>query len=97
MGIQLPALNLILQSMETVEGRNPALSHSFEVTRDYQVFRADDKQPTSEVTAQVSFIPPDVLEIQNYAVEWKPQGSQDRGRDSRQEDRVCRCKHAQPR
>jgi hypothetical protein len=56
----LPNLNFILQSMEAVEGRNPALSRSFEMTREYQVFRADDKKPTSEVTACISFIPPGV-------------------------------------
>jgi len=69
-----PNLSLILQSMETVEGRNPALSHSFEVTRNYQVFRADDKQPTSEVTAQVSFIPPDVERYKITQASGNPRG-----------------------
>lgn len=73
-GDTAPDLNLLLQSMETVEGRNPALSHSFEVTRDYQVFRADDKQPTSEVTAQVSFIPPDVEKYKITQSSGNPRG-----------------------
>jgi hypothetical protein len=59
-GDAAPDLGPLLQSVETVEEQNPALSHSFEVTRNYQVFRADDKQPTSAVTARVSFIPPSV-------------------------------------
>ena len=33
---------------------------AIEVTRKYKVFRAHDKQPISEVTAQISFTPPDM-------------------------------------
>jgi hypothetical protein len=53
-----PDLNLILQSLERVEQENPARSRPYEVTRRYQAFRADDKQPTAEITAQISFTPP---------------------------------------
>src|SRR4051794_24648057 len=54
-----PDLNLILQSLERVEQQNPARSRPYEITRHYKAFRADDRQPTSEVTAQIRFIPPD--------------------------------------
>jgi hypothetical protein len=30
------------------------------VTREYKVFRGNDKQPTSEVMAQINFVPPDM-------------------------------------
>jgi hypothetical protein len=53
-----PDLNLILQSLERVEQQNPARSRPYEVTREYKAFRAVDKQPTSEITAQISFTPP---------------------------------------
>ncbi len=55
-----PKLDLILNSMEKTEEQNPALSQSYEVLRQYKVFRGDDPQPYSEVTAQISFVPPDV-------------------------------------
>ncbi|HWH60883.1 MAG TPA: hypothetical protein VN682_24875 [Terriglobales bacterium] len=69
-----PDINLILRSMEAVEQRNPAHSHSFEVTRNYQVFRADDKQPTSEITAEISFIPPDVESYKITQASGNPRG-----------------------
>jgi hypothetical protein len=40
--------------------QNPALSRPYEVTRQYKVFRGDDTKPSSEVTAQISFTPPDI-------------------------------------
>jgi len=67
--LQLPAsnpetkyldLNEILQRLEDVQHRNRAQSHPFEVTREYKVFRGNDKQPTSEVTAQINFVPSDI-------------------------------------
>lgn len=69
-----PDLNSLLQSIENVEGGNPALAHSFEVTREYQVFRADDKDPTSEVTAQVNFIPPDLERYEIMHASGNPRG-----------------------
>lgn len=54
-----PDLNLILQSLERAEQQNPARSRPYEITRHYKAFRADDRQPASEVTAQIRFIPPD--------------------------------------
>jgi hypothetical protein len=55
-----PDLDAFLQSVERVQQQNPAQSRPYEVTRKYKVFRADDKQPMSEVTAQISFTPPDM-------------------------------------
>lgn len=53
-----PELNLILASMEQVNHQNSAHSRPYEVTRQYKVFRGDDKHPTSEITAEIRFIPP---------------------------------------
>jgi hypothetical protein len=52
-------LSSILDSLEQAEAENPALSRAHEVTREYKVFRGDDPKPSSEVMAQVSFVPPD--------------------------------------
>jgi hypothetical protein len=55
-----PDLNLILQRMEDTLHRDPAQSQPYEVTREYKVFRGYNTQPTSEVLAQIDFVPPDV-------------------------------------
>jgi hypothetical protein len=57
---EIPDLNLILQRMEDISHRDPAQSRPYEVTREYKVFGGDDKQPTSEVMAQINFVPPDI-------------------------------------
>jgi hypothetical protein len=57
---EIPDLNLILQRMEDILHRDPAQSLPYEVTREYKVFRGADKQSTSEVMAQISFVPPDM-------------------------------------
>jgi len=54
-----PNLDTILQAVERAQEQNPAQSKPYEVTRKYKVFRADDKQPISEITTQISFTPPD--------------------------------------
>lgn len=48
-------LNLILQRLEDAQRRDQATSRPYEETREYKVFRGNDKQPTSEVTAQINF------------------------------------------
>jgi hypothetical protein len=53
-------LNLILQRLEDAQHGDPAQSQPYEVTREYKVFHGDDKQPTSEVMAQINFVPPDM-------------------------------------
>ena len=58
--IKSPDLNLLLQRLEDVQHQDPAQSRPYEVTREYKVFRGDDRQPTSEVTAQINFVPPDI-------------------------------------
>jgi hypothetical protein len=58
--IEAPDLNLILQRLEDVQHQDPAESRPYEVTREYKVFRGDDKQPTSEVMAQINFVPPEM-------------------------------------
>lgn len=54
-----PNLNLILQRMEDVEHKDAAESRTYDVTREYKMFHGAEKQPASEVTAQVDFVPPD--------------------------------------
>jgi hypothetical protein len=58
--VKPPDLNLILQRLEDVQHQDPAESRPYEVTREYKVFRGYDKQPTSQVMAQINFVPPDV-------------------------------------
>jgi hypothetical protein len=53
-------LNLILQRLEDVQRQNPARSQPYQVKREYKVFRGDDKHPTSEIMAQINFVPPDL-------------------------------------
>jgi len=57
--IKFPDLDLVLQRVEEVQHQDPAQSRPYEVTREYKVFRGYDKQPTSEVIAQIKFVPPD--------------------------------------
>jgi hypothetical protein len=54
-----PTLNSILDSLERTGEQNPALSRHYDVTREYKAFRRNDPKPISDVTAQVSFTPPD--------------------------------------
>jgi hypothetical protein len=70
----VPNLDLILDSMDRVEEQNPALSRPYEVTRQYKVFRGDDLKPTSEVTAQVSFTPPDIKTFKISEEQGNPRG-----------------------
>lgn len=58
--IKSPGLNLILQRLEEIQDQDPAQSRPYEVTREYKLFHGSDKQPTSEVTAQIDFVPPDM-------------------------------------
>jgi outer membrane lipoprotein-sorting protein len=53
-----PDLTRILQLVEDVQNQNTAQSQSYEVTREYKVFQGDEKQPSSEIMAQISFVPP---------------------------------------
>ncbi len=54
--------------------QNPALSRPYEMTRQYKVFRGDDTKPTSEVTAQVSFTPPDIKTFKITEEQGNPRG-----------------------
>lgn len=48
-----------MPSVEQVEQQNPALTHPYEITRQYKAFEAADSRPAAEMTAQISFAPPD--------------------------------------
>src|SRR3984893_1344756 len=65
--IKSPDLNLVLQRLEEVQHQDPARSRPYEVRREYKVFRGFDKQPTSEVMAQIDFVPPRHEDIQDYS------------------------------
>jgi hypothetical protein len=56
--IKSPDLDSILQRMEAAEHPTPAQSRSYRVTREYKVFMGADQQPTSDVMAQIDFVPP---------------------------------------
>jgi hypothetical protein len=55
-----PNLDLILDNLERTEQQSAALSKPYEVARKYILFRRDDRKPSSEVTAQISFTPPNI-------------------------------------
>ena len=55
---KFPDLDSILQSMEEAEHPTPAQSRPYQVTREYKVFMGADTQPTSEMMAQIDFVPP---------------------------------------
>jgi hypothetical protein len=69
-----PDLNLVLQSLERVEQQNPALSRAYEITRQYKAFHGDDTQPSAEVTAQISFTPPDKKTFKILQASGNPRG-----------------------
>jgi hypothetical protein len=69
-----PNLDSILDSLERTEEGNPALSRPHEVTRHYKVFRGDDPKPSSEVTAQISFTPPDIKTFKIIEEQGNPRG-----------------------
>jgi hypothetical protein len=58
--IKSPDLNLILQGLENIQHQDPSQFRPYELTREYKVFHGHDKQPTSEVVAQINFVPPDM-------------------------------------
>ena len=55
----VPDLAAIVTSMEEVEQKNPALSRPYKITREYTAFGADASHPAAEITAEISFAPPD--------------------------------------
>ena len=57
--IKSPDMNLILQRLEDIQHQDPAQSRPYEVIREYKVLRGHNTQPTSEITAQINFDPPD--------------------------------------
>src|SRR5690242_4578807 len=69
-----PDLDAILQSIERTQQENPAQSRPYEVTRKYKVFRANDKQPISEVTTQIRFTPPDTKTYKITQASGSPRG-----------------------
>ena len=69
-----PKLNSILDSLERTGEQNPALSRPYQVTREYKVFRSEDPKPMSDVTAQISFIPPDTKTFKITDAQGSPRG-----------------------
>jgi hypothetical protein len=60
--------------LERIGELNPALSRLCEVTREYKVFHADDPNPISDVTAQISFSPPDTKTFTVTDAQGSPRG-----------------------
>jgi hypothetical protein len=83
--VRPPDLKLIVQRLEDIQHRDPAESRPYEVTRQYKVFRGYDKQPTSEVMAQINFVPPDT---KTYKITRKLKGRKDSSRAVRPRNRV---------
>jgi hypothetical protein len=71
---EIPELNPILQRMEDIQRRDPAQSLPYEVTREYKVFRGADKRTTSEVMAQINFVPPDTKTYKIIQSKGAPRG-----------------------
>jgi len=65
--IQSPDLNVILQRLEDIQHQDPAQALPYEVIREYKVLRGYNTRPSSEVTAQINFVPPE--DIQDYSGE----------------------------
>ena len=84
-----PDLNLILQSLERVEQQNPARSRPYELMREYKAFRAVDKQPTSEITAQISFSLLLQKDLQDHPGERERKGRKDSARSFGAGNRAC--------
>ena len=57
--IESPDLNLMLQRLEGIQHQDPAQSRPYEVIREYKVLRGYNTRPSSEVMAQINFVPPD--------------------------------------
>src|SRR6185312_16487105 len=55
---QAPDLAWLLQNIEDVARQNSAHARPYQVTREYKVFRGNDRKPISEITAQINFEPP---------------------------------------
>lgn len=67
-------LNLILRRLEEAQHQDPGQSQPYEVTREYKVFRGDEKQPTSEVMAQINFVPPATKSYKITQAQGNPSG-----------------------
>jgi hypothetical protein len=52
-------LAVIVPSIEVVEQQNLASSRPYKITREYKAFGADGRHPAAEITAEISFAPPD--------------------------------------
>jgi len=59
--IKPPDMDMILQRMEDTPHQDPAQSQPYKVTREYKLFRTYGQKPTSEVTAEIDFIPPGMM------------------------------------
>lgn len=63
---QVIDLNTLVDRMEAAQRSNPARFHAYAVTREYQLFSADQREPDSTATARVNFFPP---HVKNYVIQ----------------------------
>jgi hypothetical protein len=69
-----PNLNSILDSLERTGEQNPANSRPHEVTREYKVFQGENPKPISDITAEISFTPPDIKTFKITDAQGSPRG-----------------------
>ncbi len=67
-------LDRIVQRMEQAAAANRANYHAYTVTRDFQFFGSGDRKPASDVTAEISFIPPATKEFRILRAEGSSRG-----------------------
>lgn len=69
-----PDLNAIVQSLEEAERQNPAKTQGYTVTRSYKLFHEDEREPVSQTTAEISFIPPSTKKYEIKQSSGMPRG-----------------------
>jgi outer membrane lipoprotein-sorting protein len=60
---QQPDANAIIQKMVQAQAENRERLKAYMLTRTYQVYNSDEKQPKSTITAEVSYVPPQQKEF----------------------------------
>ena len=75
-------IEMILARMAKARDENKALMRPYTLTRNYKLFAKGNNQAKSEVTAEVTFVPP-AKNLQNRALEWHELGREDRSENVR--------------
>src|SRR5882672_2174456 len=62
----VPSLETIITGMARARAENRSRLRSYKVTRDYKLFGKDRRETKSEITADITFAPPD---LKKYAIQ----------------------------